>query len=132
MSISAEDSVGFAPALRWGGFAAFCLAFSRVYDVFGHGVTSPFMENLFWIPLAGVFFWLLCRGWQYRPARRVQNCLFAALTTLTAGCLLQGILDIAGTSSAYIWLFFGVGGLWAAGFCLSLGRDLLLRKASQS
>ena len=80
---------------------------SRVYNLFGHGITSPFMDWVFLFPLVGgaVMFGAAAlfapglaarRGW--RPGF---NLYSAGIATMAVGSLLRGIFDIAGTASAY-------------------------------
>ncbi len=103
----------------------FAAGVDKLYSVFAHGVDSAAMTWMFLYPLiagALVFFFLKrltpeISDWKgYRLFFNVYNSGIAMLTT--AG-LLKGILDIAGTGSAYV-VIFNIGG-WlflAAGLVL--------------
>lgn len=99
--------------------AAFII--TKVYGWFGHGVTSPVMTWMFLYPLLGgalvyyVLHLLLPQLDQAKEFRTVSNLYNSAIATLTVGSFLQGIVEIAGTSSTYIRSFQVVG----AGFILS-------------
>jgi hypothetical protein len=113
--------------------AAFCILFDRVYALFGHGVQSAAMSRMFLYPLLGgalMFFlqWLFvpepCRVRHYRLLFNLYN---SGLAALTVGSLLQGILEIAGTTSPYLVAFpvFGWTTLYAGllFFLLNLLRN---------
>ena len=100
--------------------------FAKVYNLYGHGVTSLKMDYMFGIPLAGgvlfvavALLFRLIRGFSLRPFRLL---LHMSLATLTAWALLFGILEIAMADSPYLGLFFWAGAGFAA---LSLGGLLL-------
>lgn len=82
--------------------SVFCLVFYLVYNIFSHGVHSPFMTFLFAWPLAlEVLPTGLCLIVSALPGPSALSSLFwntgAALVTISS--LLRGIFDIAGTSS---------------------------------
>jgi hypothetical protein len=97
------------------------IAFDRLYALCGHGVRSASMSLMFLYPLLGgtLSFMLL---WFFSPeaedrnhSRLFFNLYNSGVAALTAGSLLQGVLDIAGTSSPYIvayrllgWLLVGI------------------------
>jgi hypothetical protein len=102
--------------------SAFCVFFSSVYSLFGHGVRSASMTLLFLYPLLGGAFvyllvWLFCPAPErIRHSRVSFNLYNAGIATLAVGSALQGVFDIAGTSSPYTvfyaaagWLFVGIG-----------------------
>lgn len=83
-------------------------AFSAGYESFSHGVASPFMVYAFMIPLvlgAGPALAFDRAGVAVRPQ-------LAAVITLTAGSLVQGALEIYGTSSPWMVAYPVAGGLW--------------------
>lgn len=88
----------------------FIIVFAAVYNHFGHGVHSLYM-NFAWIwPAAGclvslVFFFI--KRIFPEPGRIFLAC---ALATLTAGSILRGIFEIAGTNSRFVPVFFVAGG----------------------
>lgn len=130
MSISDKKRRQLDPLFGWLGFSVFCLIFSNVYDHFSHGVYSAYMDCLFLCPLAAAAVRLLWAVRDFTPDRWVQNALFAAAVTLTAGCLVRGVLEIAGTSSAYTPIFFAVGGTWVGVFIWLLARQCLCRRGT--
>ena len=123
-SATAIDSVGssiahgrFVPAIVCSSFSAFCVLVDYAYATIGKRGNSPWMEWMFLIPLfGGALVWLSCalvtsrmrcrRG--FRPAFNFWN---AGLASLTAGCLLKGIFDIAGTDSVFVPWFWATGGV---------------------
>lgn len=102
---------------------------AQVYGLFGHGVTSPAMTFMFLYPLLGGFGLMLCLRWfQGAPRSQARFRLFANLynagiATFAAGSLLQGIFEIAGTSSPYTVGFYALG----CALCLA-GLGILQRK----
>lgn len=102
-----------AMAYVWVSLAA--VVVNNVYGLFSHGVGSAAMSWMFLYPLiggTGVYFliYLLvpqvgcCMG--YRLFTNIYN---SGIATLTVGSFLKGILDIAGTASQYVPLFFIIG-----------------------
>lgn len=115
-------------ALIFGLLSLLAIAFDKIYALFAHGIYSPYMTWMFLVPLAGgaLAYGLLAlaapgitmrRGW-----RAGYNLYNAGLASLSAGCLLRGIFEIAGTASAYTaWFFVAGTALALAGiFCLSI------------
>ena len=107
-----------------------CVVIDKIYALFGHGVYSASMSLMFLYPLLGgvlPFFtvWLLLRQTEGMPYYRlIYNCYNSGLATLTIGSLLNGVFEIAGTSSPYMIVFYVCG--WtmlaagALGFLASL------------
>lgn len=95
----------------------FCGLFSAVYEYFSHGVYSGFMVYLFVFPLVGGVLPYGVLGVTPRavcpsPAlARIYNSGVAALAT---GSCVQGVLDIYGTRSVYMPVY------WVAGAVLVL------------
>lgn len=88
-----------------------CVCIDRIYALFAHGVYSRAMSWMFLYPLLGgcVFYFLLesrVTGFFHRKGVRLGRNLYnSGIAALTAGSLLKGILDIAGTASPYVALF---------------------------
>ncbi len=100
---------------RYLGAAVFILIFSRIYNYFGHGVASAYMDTAWLIPLC-CFLWYLALLFARRRTGTISaNALAAGCATMTCGFLLQGILEIAGTASPYLPAFFWIGGILLAG-----------------
>jgi hypothetical protein len=101
--------------------------FAKIYTLFGHGVTSPWMSHAY-LCLLGlgvlVFFLLkiaipeIVQQKGYRFFYQIYN---SGVAILINGMLLRGILEIAGGSSAYVaWFFFVGWGFIAIGVVLFL------------
>lgn len=95
--------------------SALAIGFNRIYALFAHGVASPYMGWMFLFPLLGGallygFVALAAPGLAQRAGWRVgMNLYNAGIATLTAGSLLNGIFEIAGTASPHTRLFFIAG-----------------------
>ncbi len=94
---------------------AFCIVFDRVYALFGHGVSSASMSLMFLYPLiGGVLLFILLRIFvpyavDIKYYRLFVNCYNSGIATLTLASALDGVFEIAGTSSSYL-IFFSVSG----------------------
>ena len=113
------------------GVSAFCLLFGFVYSLFGHGVQSAYLSLLFLYPLAGgaAVFALL---WRFGPPtaqipqyRLFYNAYNSGIAALSLASALQGVFDVAGTSSPYTVFFWITGcllaGIGVIGFVGSVG-----------
>ncbi len=114
--------------------------FAKMYELFGHGVTSLWMSNAYLYLLGlGVFAFVLIkmsipeivqqRG--FRPFYQIYN---SGIAILINGMLLRGILEIAGGSSAYVsWFLFvgwGLIGIGVVLFLKMLVSNVMLTKHS--
>lgn len=93
-----------------------CAAFGAVYETFSHGVYSPFMVYAFVFPLAGgaLPFLLMALG-AWPPARRAACRLYhSGIAALTVGSLVQGALEIYGTTNRLVSVY------WIAGIAFVL------------
>lgn len=94
------------------GVTLFCIIFSIIYEINSHQVYSNFMVFLFLFPL---LFGTLPYGlfWKIKkiPAigRDSSNLWNSGVATLTLGSAMQGALEIYGTSSPYMVVFWIVG-----------------------
>ena len=94
------------------GLTLFSIAFSFIYESFSHGVYSNYMIYLFAFPLIlGVVGFLFISNLPDRlqPSRIHFNLYNSAIVCLMLGSLLQGILEIYGTSSGWT-LFYPIIG----------------------
>jgi len=116
----AKNKTAGKSTIAYLGAAVFCLVFERIYSIFGHGAHSDSMSLMFLYPLLGgalpfLLLWLFApqagRNRFYRPACNIYNSGIAALT---AGSALQGVFEIANTSSPYSIVFAAVGWIMAA------------------
>ena len=102
--------------------ALLCALFGAVYELFSHEVWSCFMICAFAIPLllgALPFFLLRMRGKPF-PGKTAE-LVHAGVAALTAGSILQGVLEIYGTSNPLTAVYWTAGGvLVSAGWLLTL------------
>ena len=104
-------------------FTAF---FGAVYEYFSFGVYSAFMLYAFAVPLVfGVLPFLLL-GMRIQPPGippLAGRCWHTGTAALTIGCLVKGVLDIYGTESPLIPVYWAAGGV-------SLLAGILIRAAA--
>ena len=95
----------------------FTFIFNKVYGIFGHGVTSPYMTYMFLYPLVGgvlfygivmLFIPSIVNKKKYRFFYNIYN---SGIAILTLGSLLRGVMEIAGTSSFYLIFYTLIGWL---------------------
>lgn len=101
---------------------AACAVLGGVYQRFGHGVYAASMTLCF-LPVLGYALidglWPCRRPAAMHPWGRL--LLQAGASALTAGMVLQGIFEIAGTDSPYLACFYIAGGtLCIAGLWLAM------------
>ena len=111
-------------------FTLFCLAFAKIYNHFGHGVTSRYLDLAFLIPLIfGVAIYLLLFLLpQSKGIDRISYNLYnSAIVTLVTGSLLQGIMEIAGTRQSLLFIYRIAGIILLLGgvfcFCIRVKRQ---------
>ena len=102
--------------------ALFCALFGAVYELFSHQVWSRFMIYAFAFPLllgAIPFFLLRMRGKPF-PGKAAE-LVHAGVAALTVGSILQGALEIYGTSNPLTAVYWAAGGaLVSIGWLLTL------------
>ena len=99
-----------------------CAVFGAVYELFSHKVYSHFMICAFVFPLLlGVIpFSLLQKRGKPFPAKAAE-LVHAGVAALTVGSVLQGVLEIYGTSNPLTAVYWTAGGvLVSAGWLLTL------------
>lgn len=97
------------------GFTCFTLVFGLVYEYFSHGVFSWHMGFLFLFPLAGgvVPYMILGHLKNKKQPDRIAKCLWnSGIAALTMGSCIHGILEIYGTASVYIPVYYIAGGIF--------------------
>lgn len=103
------------------GLSIFTWLFNVVYQLFAHGVKSAYHANLWLVMLAGAIFYLLLNQIPNIRHRRFYrlftNVLNTSVAFLIVGMMLRGIIDIAGSSSAYIVWYFNLS---LAGFVAAI------------
>ncbi len=101
-----------------------CAIFGAVYELFSHEVYSCFMICAFAFPLllgAIPFFLMKKRGKPF-PGKAAE-LVHAGVAALTVGSVLQGVLEIYGTSNPLTISYWVAGGtLTAVGWLLSFRR----------
>jgi hypothetical protein len=90
-----------------------CAGFSTIYEFFSHGVYSYFMIllGLFPLLLGAAPFFLLSRTSTVYPSGHARGTYHAGLATLGTGSCLSGVLEIYGTTSPYLPVYWSVGGI---------------------
>ena len=110
----------------------FCIVFSVIYEFFSNDVYSLFMLGAFIIPLvAGAlpFFILSLIPLNKKPSAFNRYVYHSGVATLTVGSIMQGILQIYGTTNSLIKYYWLVGfSLTAFGILLFTVRLLLKNK----
>ena len=90
----------------------FCGLFSAVYEYFSHGVYSNYMVYLFLFPFAGGVLPYAVLGFAPRmpcPSKAASRLYNLGVATLAAGSCVKGVLDIYGTTSLYMPVYWVVG-----------------------
>ena len=85
------------------------LLFHLVYHQFSHGVSSDWMTFAWTIPLAGGIVSCLVRRSGRGGNRLAFNAWNSGLAALTLGAILRGVMEIAGTESGLILIFWILG-----------------------
>ena len=107
----------------------FAFVVNKVYALFGHGVSSDSMTWMFLYPLIGGAVLFLLLGFLFPELNRFIgyriffNLYNSGIAVLTVGSLLKGIMEIAGTSSSYLTLYYISGYVFV---CVSFVLLLLL------
>ncbi len=89
-----------------------CILFAIIYESFSHGVISNFMIYSFAIPLIlgcvvnYIFYFLKIKKLPNQFENRFYN---AGIATLTIGSIMEGVLQIYGTTNSKIYVYLIVG-----------------------
>jgi uncharacterized membrane protein len=81
----------------------FCFLSYLIYSKYSHNVSSIYMTYMFIIPLIGLTFQFLSKNIIYH------NLLASSIFTLTLSSFLEGIVEIAGTKTTYVYLLLILG-----------------------
>lgn len=96
-----------AAAVRYAAAAMVCGGFSAIYECLSHGVYSNFMVFLFAVPLvmgaAPALVLALARREPPAAPRRLWAC---AVLTLSLGFCVVGVLEIYGTTSELVMVYW--------------------------
>ena len=86
-----------------------CAIFSAIYECFSHEVYSPWMVGLCAVPLfTGALPALAIARLRIHVSWIASQLWACAVLTLTLGCCFAGVLEIYGTTSPWLPLFFVV------------------------
>ncbi|MDR0899967.1 MAG: hypothetical protein LBM27_06410 [Lactobacillaceae bacterium] len=97
--------------IKWSIITVFWIVALNIYNHFGHGVYSNFM-NFVWIPSAIM---IIVRLLFTKMDRIASQLLVASAWTLSIGMFLKGVFDIANTSNNLIYLYPFLGIILLAG-----------------
>jgi len=92
--------------------ALFFVLFGAVYEIYSHEVYSYYMLYAFTFPLIGgtlVFNILSFLKLQKYPNAIARNLYHSGIATLTVGSVVQGVLEIYGTTNALSDYYWSVG-----------------------
>lgn len=97
----------------------FCFIFTTVYNKFGHGVYSVYMNTLFIWPLIAAITYTTLKVID-KGNNKLGIYLFnTSIVVMIYGSLLVGIFEIAGTASTYTNIYFILGAiLFVIGFII--------------
>ena len=108
-------------AFNYTAAAAVVAAVGLIYELFSHGVWSVYMGFGFMVPLVlgalpNFIIWL---SGAKEPGIASENVYACGVATLTAGCLLKGVLEIFGTTNHLLKIYP------VAGACLMIAGAIL-------
>ena len=89
-----------------------CILFAMIYESFSHGVISNFMIYSFSIPLVFgvVVSYVLCYLKITKTPTEIENKTYnAAIATFTIGSIIEGVLQIYGTTNSKVYVYLVVG-----------------------
>lgn len=120
-----------AAAVRYAATAMVCGGFSAIYERLSHGVYSTYMVFLFAVPLvmgaAQSLALALARSEPPAATRRLWAC---AVLTLSLGFCVAGVLEIYGTTSELVMVYWVLAPVLAvAAVAVGLGSVLRSRRA---
>lgn len=83
-----------------------CMFINYIYAQFGHGVSSNYMTYMFLYPLViGIVTSVI----NIKNVKISSNLFICGIATITLGSFLQGIFEIAGTSTPFQSLYYILG-----------------------
>jgi len=110
--------------------AVFAVIFTKIYGLFGHGVTSLWMSNMYLVLVGGgAVIFLTIKGLAVDITdctmfRLFYNIYNSGIAIIVNGMLLKGILEIAGATSGIVVWFLYVGTAFIVCAVLMLGYML--------
>lgn len=117
MSTSATERTSLVYLLA----TALTALFGGVYEIFSHGVWSPWMVYAFAFPLllGALPFSILALQRRPHPQPWVCRLHHAATATLTVGSIMEGVMEIYGTTNQLTVIY------WIAGAALILLAQIM-------
>ena len=112
----------------------FCVLFGAVYEMFSHEVYSFFMIYAFIFPLAGGTLPFLIMELSHKkrfPDTLSRNLYHSGIGTLTVGSIMQGVLDIYGTTNSLIKLYWLIGAALIVASAVSYFAFMSLHREKQ-
>lgn len=110
----------------------FCVLFGAVYERFSHEVYSGYMIYAFVFPLAGgalPFMSMSLFGCRHLPGRLPLNIYNAGIATVTVGSIMEGVLEIYGTTNDLLRFYWYIGiGLVIVGILLYIFGMITAKK----
>ncbi|MBR3898317.1 MAG: hypothetical protein IKJ43_03455 [Bacilli bacterium] len=91
------------------GFTVFFVIFSFIYELFSHGVYSNFMIFVFTFPLIGLFMNNIFIKNKFLIPKISRNLFDMSLLTFSFGSIIEGVLEIYGTTNSLIFVYLIVG-----------------------
>ena len=91
------------------GFSIFILIFGIIYEMFSHGVISYYMIFAFLIPLIDFLINTIFINSQIKVNKLSKNLFSMSICTFTFLSIIQGVLDIYGTTNNLIFVYLIVG-----------------------
>ena len=97
--------------------AVCCAAFGAIYECFSHGVYSLFMIGAFAFPLllGALPFRLIQKRGKPFPGNLTEDLICTGIATLTVGSIVQGVLEIYGTTNPLVVIYWITGGALTSG-----------------
>ena len=94
-------------AVNYAAACAVCAVIGLIYEIFSHGVWSTYMVLAWVFPfilgaLPNFLIWLTRAK---EPGVAAENIYACGVLTLTAGCMLKGVLEIFGTTNSLLAVF---------------------------
>ncbi len=96
--------------------SAFCALFGLIYEIFSHEVYSYYMIYAFGFPLIGGALPSILLALSKRcpiPSIGTRYLWHSAIAALTVGSVVKGVLDIYGTTSRLVYIYFLAGIIFA-------------------
>ena len=92
--------------------STFCALFGAIYEVYSHEVYSFYMIYAFAFPLVGgalSFLLLHIAGAAHYPGVVSRHLFHCGIATLTVGSIIQGVVEIYGTTNSLTAWYWRVG-----------------------